>query len=49
MKDMKDDMKDMKGDIKDIKGMKSLLARQTELERRDMSLAERVLKNYGKK
>ncbi len=41
-------MKDMKSDIKDMKGdTKSLLTRQTELGRRDMSPAEGVLKNCG--
>jgi len=41
--EVKDDIKDIRGDIK------TLVALQTKLERRDLSLAEKALTNCGKK
>ncbi|KAL9126934.1 MAG: hypothetical protein Q9217_004092 [Psora testacea] len=43
IKEMKDELKDIKGDIKRI------MARQTELERQWMSLAEKILMNCRNK
>lgn len=53
IKDVRDDLggqiKEIKGDLKAVKrDIKGLIARQTELELHDMSVAEKLLKDCGK-
>ena len=54
IKDVKDDLgnqiKELEDDVKEVKhDIKRLTARQTEMERHDMSVAEKLLKDCGKK
>lgn len=57
VKEVKDDLQGMKSDLQWVKsglqGVKSdveaLLARQTDIGRRDMSIAEKILRDRGKK
>ena len=45
-----DQIKEIKGDLKEVKHeVKSLTARQTEMELHDMSVAEKLLKDCSKK